>query len=92
MTKVISGESSCSSESDKTIFDYADLLDVKLASTCSRSGECHECIVEVAADTGVISEKTESEVFLPDAYRLACQTYVHSGEGEIRFEPLNRKP
>ena len=92
MTKVISGESSCSSESDKTIFDYADFLDVKLASTCFRSGECHECIVEVNSDTGLLSEKTDSEVFLPEGYRLACQAYVHSGEGEIRFEPLNRKP
>ncbi|MDG2351616.1 MAG: ASKHA domain-containing protein [Acidimicrobiales bacterium] len=92
MTKVISGEASCSSELDKTIFDYADFFDVKLASTCFRSGECHECIVEVDSDTALVSDRTDSEGFLPEGYRLACQAYVNSGEGEIRFEPLNRKP
>ena len=78
MTKVISGESSCSSESDKTIFDYADFLDVKLASTCFRSGECHECIVEVNSDTALVSYKTDSEGFLPEGYRLACPSILIS--------------
>ena len=34
-------------ELDKTIFDYADALKVRVPTSCGRSGECHECIVEI---------------------------------------------
>ena len=32
---------------DKTIFDYADDLQVRVPTACGRNGECHECVVEI---------------------------------------------
>jgi uncharacterized 2Fe-2S/4Fe-4S cluster protein (DUF4445 family) len=92
MSLVVCGDSSCPADSEKTIFDYADLLNIKLASSCSRSGECHECIVHIDSESESVSQKTEAEMFLPDGYRLACQAYVTPGRGDISFDPLNRKP
>ena len=31
----------------KSLFDYADDLAVRVPTSCGRTGECHECIVEV---------------------------------------------
>ncbi len=92
MASVVCGDVSCRSDLEKTIFDYADLLEVKLASSCSRSGECHECIVQIDSDSASVSKKTAAEMFLPEGYRLACQVYVIPEKGDIRFDPLNRKP
>ena len=32
----------------KTLFEYADELSVRVPTSCKRNGECHECIVEVS--------------------------------------------
>ncbi len=92
MASVICEDVSRPSDLEKTVFDYADLLNVRLASSCSRSGECHECIVKIDSDSESVSKKTEAEMFLPDGYRLACQVQVIPEQGDIRFSPLNRKP
>ena len=31
----------------KTIFDYADELALRVPTSCGRTGDCHECIVEI---------------------------------------------
>ena len=31
----------------KTMFDYADSLKVRVPTSCGRSGDCNECIVEI---------------------------------------------
>ena len=35
------------SSENKTIFDYADSLKLRVPTSCGRTGECHECIVEI---------------------------------------------
>ena len=32
---------------NKTIFDYADFLKIRVPTACRRNGSCHECIVEI---------------------------------------------
>ena len=36
----------------KSIFDYADALSVRVPTSCGRTGECHECIVEIKEGVG----------------------------------------
>ena len=60
----------------KTLFDYADDLAVRVPTSCGRTGECHECIVEVRQGTDALNELTDSESFLRGNYRLACQAKV----------------
>ena len=59
--------------SGRTIFDYADTLRVRVPTSCGRSGECHECIVEIVRGMEALSPPSGSEGFLRDSFRLACQ-------------------
>lgn len=77
---------------DQTIFDYADSLKVRVPTSCRRSGECHECIVEIRRGMETLSSPTTSEAFLRDHYRLACQAKVVDMDATVEFAPLRREP
>ncbi len=76
----------------KTVFDYADDLAVRVPTSCFRSGICHECVVEITAGMDGLCPKTDAESFLKDNYRLACQAEVVDLDAEIEFAPLRRAP
>ncbi len=76
----------------KTIFDYADDLTVQVPTSCFRTGQCHECIVEVKRGMDSLRPPNEAEAFLQDNYRLACQAVVLDIEEDIEFAPLRRSP
>jgi uncharacterized 2Fe-2S/4Fe-4S cluster protein (DUF4445 family) len=76
----------------KTIFDYADDLAVRVATSCGRAGTCHECVVEVTAGTEALGPRTEPERFLKDPFRLACQVTIADRTGDVAFRPLRRTP
>ncbi len=75
-----------------TIFDYADSLSVRVPTSCGRSGECHECIVEVRSGMEGLTPPTESERFLRGGYRLACQAAVAEVDADVEFAVLRRQP
>ena len=76
----------------KTIFDYADDLTVEVPTSCFRTGQCHECIVEVKRGMDSLRPPNEAEAFLRDNYRLACQAVVLDIDEDIEFAPLQRSP
>ena len=76
----------------KSLFDYADDLAVRVPTSCNRTGECHECIVEVRQGTDALSPLSDAENFLRDNYRLACQATVVDIEADIEFNILRRQP
>ena len=76
----------------KTIFDYADDLAVRVATSCGRAGTCHECVVEVTAGAEALGPRTVEERFLQEPFRLACQAFVADGSADIVFAPLRREP
>ncbi len=77
---------------DRTVFDYADELAVDVPTSCQRNGECHECVVEITDGMESLSPRTESEGFLRDAFRLACQARIVADGQDIGFTPLRRRP
>lgn len=79
-------------EVGKTIFDYADELAVEVPTSCQRTGECHECVVEIKTGMEALVDPTESERFLRDDYRLACQASILLDNVDIEFAPLRRRP
>ena len=79
-------------EVGKSLFDYADDLAVRVPTSCGRTGECHECIVEVRHGMDALKPLTESENFLRQNYRLACQANVIDIEADIEFTVLRRQP
>ena len=76
----------------KSVFDYADTLKVRVPTSCGRTGECHECIVEIRRGMSALSSPTPSETFLRDPYRLACQASIVDPDADIEFAVLRRQP
>ena len=76
----------------QSIFDYADALKLRVPTSCGRTGECHECIVEVRRGASALTPLTESEKFLRGNYRLACQALVADPSADIEFSVLRRQP
>jgi len=80
------------SQLGKSLFDYADSLSVRVPTSCSRTGECHECIVEVKSGADALNPPTTEEKFLRGNYRLACQATVTDEQADIEFAVLRRQP
>lgn len=76
----------------KTVFDYADDLAVQVPTSCFRTGQCHECIVEIKSGMDSLRPPNEAEAFLRENYRLACQCVVLEVNQDIEFAPLRRSP
>jgi uncharacterized 2Fe-2S/4Fe-4S cluster protein (DUF4445 family) len=76
----------------KTIFDYADDLAIVVPTSCARTGQCHECVVEVKGGANLLAPRSDVEAFLREPYRLACQAKIVETEGNIEFLPLRRQP
>ena len=76
----------------KTIFDYADELAVQVPTSCYRTGQCHECIVEIKEGMEALRPRNEAESFLRENYRLACQAVVKDADVDIAFSPVRRTP
>ena len=92
MASVHSDGKSYKSQVGKTIFEYADFLNIRVPTACGRTGECHECIVEIRNGLESLSPLNESESFLRGNYRLACQATVVSDNNDIEFATLRRQP
>lgn len=76
----------------RTIFDYADDLAVRVATSCGRAGTCHECVVQVTAGGEALGARTDEERFLQEPFRLACQAVIEDHTADITFAPLRRQP
>ena len=76
----------------RTVFDYADELAVRVATSCGRAGTCHECVVQIDAGMAALCERTDAERFLRDPFRLACQAVVENASADVHFAPLRRQP
>ncbi|MQF94012.1 MAG: DUF4445 domain-containing protein [SAR202 cluster bacterium] len=75
---------------DKSLFDLADQVKMRIPTSCGRLGDCHECIVEVSEGLENLSERSEHETFLTEPYRLACQSKIISLDSDISFTPRKR--
>ncbi len=92
MSPLYHGDRELALEAGKSIFDYADSLKVRVPTSCGRTGACHECIVEVRRGMEALAPATESEGFLRDNYRLACQATIVDSDAEVEFALLRRQP
>ena len=92
MSPVFLNSKRLDSKKDDSLFDFADSLAIRVPTSCGRTGECHECIVEVRRGASALTPLTESEKFLRGNYRLACQALVADPSADIEFSVLRRQP
>jgi uncharacterized 2Fe-2S/4Fe-4S cluster protein (DUF4445 family) len=64
---------------------------LKVPTTCRRSGRCRECVVEITSGAEHLGPCTESERFLREPYRLACQAVVTDPDARVEFAILHRR-
>lgn len=76
----------------KSVFDHADALSVRVPTSCGRTGECHECIVEIRRGMEALTPLTDAEGFLRGDYRLACQAHIVDAAADVEFAVLRRQP
>lgn len=92
MSPVYLNSKKLDAKTNDSLFDLADSLSVRVPTSCGRTGECHECIVEVRKGSDALTPPTEEEKFLRGNYRLACQACVTDTEVDIDFAVLRRQP
>jgi len=90
MTKFIDEKSNVDLEKDKTLFEYADKVRMRIPTSCGRVGDCHECIVEIIEGENNLSEQTDDEQFLSSPFRLACQAKTINVKDNLKFTPRKR--
>ena len=92
MSPVILNGRELPAQAGSSLFDYADSLRVRVPTSCGRTGECHECIVEIRRGMEFLDPPTPAESFLRGNYRLACQAEVADPGGYLEFAILRRQP
>ncbi|MCA9236387.1 MAG: DUF4445 domain-containing protein [Planctomycetales bacterium] len=80
----------CEAAIGQTLFECAEQLGVRVPTSCFKNGKCRECLVEVAAGSGMLSPPSPSEAHLREGFRLACQAKIVSEARSIRCHTLRR--
>ena len=88
--KFISEKQSIELSKNRSLFEYADQIKMRIPTSCGRFGDCHECIVEVSEGYDILSKPTEHENFLKEPFRLACQANTVSKDSNLKFSPRKR--
>ena len=74
-----------------SLFDCAELLGIKVPTSCNKNGKCRECLVEITAGAELLSPKTPEELHLRDNFRLSCRCKrIVSTAGIVRCHTMRR--
>jgi len=73
-----------------SLFEYAELMDIKVPTSCRKQGKCKECLVEVTAGMDCLSERTPEENHLRENFRLSCRCHIVKDAGVVRCHTLRR--
>ncbi len=92
MSPIFLNSKTLEANENDSLFDFADSLSIRVPTSCGRTGECHECIVEVRNGADALTPATDEEKFLRGNYRLACQALVADPDADIEFSVLRRQP
>jgi uncharacterized 2Fe-2S/4Fe-4S cluster protein (DUF4445 family) len=77
--------------SKRTLFDDADVLALRVPTSCRRTGRCRECVIEVKTGAEHLCAPTAPESFLRAPFRLACQAAVDAPGAVVDFEVVRRR-
>jgi uncharacterized 2Fe-2S/4Fe-4S cluster protein (DUF4445 family) len=89
VTLTINGQSIQTTDA-RSLFDYAEALDIDVPTSCRKQGKCKECMVEVVEGMSALSPLAEAERHLKGKFRLACQASVTAADGHVRCHTMRR--
>ena len=73
-----------------SLFDAAELLGIKVPTSCNKNGKCRECLMEVAQGMELLSPKTLEEGHLRENFRLSCRCKIAADSGVVRCHTMRR--
>lgn len=91
MPEVIHGTERRPIVAGRTLFEYADEVSAAVPASCQRTGRCRECVVEIRSGGETLSARTTPEAYLPEGFRLACQTTIIDPTTDVEFGILRRR-
>ncbi len=84
-------------EKGHSLFEYAELVGIRVPTSCVKQGKCKECLVEITEGMECLSQPTYKEAHLrgtlalPDNnFRLSCQTKIIADSGVVRCNTMRR--
>src|SRR5262245_60384363 len=73
-----------------SLFDCAELLGVKVPTSCRKQGKCKECLVEITQGMECLSAPAPEESHLHENFRLSCRARVTTETGIVRCHTMRR--
>lgn len=73
-----------------SLFDCAEMLRIKVPTSCRKQGKCKECLVEVVEGMDLLSRRTPQEVHLAGKFRLSCSCRIDAEAGLVRCHTMRR--
>ena len=73
-----------------SLFDCAEVLGIKVPTSCRKQGKCRECLVEISEGMEFLSAKTTEEAHLNENFRLSCRCRISQNSGVVRCHTLRR--
>jgi len=80
----------CDAVPGASLFDCAELLRIKVPTSCRKQGKCKECLVEITQGMECLSDRTAEESHLRENFRLSCRCKIAKDVGVVRCHTLRR--
>src|SRR6476620_9875063 len=73
-----------------SLFDCAEVLGIKVPTSCRKQGKCKECLVEIVEGSECLSPPVDEEAHLKNNFRLSCRCRIVAEVGTIRCHTMRR--
>lgn len=73
-----------------SLFDCAEMLGIRVPTSCRKQGKCKECLVEVSEGMGFLSPLSPQEAHLTGKFRLSCSCRIEAETGVVRCHTMRR--
>jgi uncharacterized 2Fe-2S/4Fe-4S cluster protein (DUF4445 family) len=73
-----------------TLFECAEILGIRVPTSCIKQGKCKECLVEIFEGMEHLSSRSFKEIHLKDNFRLSCQSRIIGDDGIIKCNTMRR--
>src|SRR5437867_1299666 len=83
-------EQRCEVAPGPSLFDCAEMLAVKVPTSCRKQGKCKECLVEITEGMECLSAPVPEESHLRGNFRLSCRARVAEQSGVVRCHTMRR--
>jgi uncharacterized 2Fe-2S/4Fe-4S cluster protein (DUF4445 family) len=90
VTRVHLDHQHCEAPPGTSLFECAELMGVRVPTSCRKQGRCKECLVEVTAGAEALTPRGDAERHLRGDFRLSCCARLAVDDAEVHCHTLQR--